>query len=120
MSNKLDLPVEKIVSLVDSGMSYAEVKEELNLDCHKATIGRRYRKFKAELKEKAPELEKMDNYSEELEGVTDASPEEYSGIEKGLGMGGISHSEILMNDPYEKENSGLWQRIINWFRGLFN
>ena len=91
MSNKKDLPMSEIYRLKKvEGHTYQEIIDELELDCHKSTLSRRYRSYEpVPFEHEVEEAEEIDlvfdekafeaaeSYSEGLEGRTDAEEEEY-------------------------------------------
>ena len=103
MSKRLDLPVKDIIRLRDDlGLTFKEIKDALSLDCHVNTVRRHYYRAKEEA-----ENQVMMN---ELNAKED---DDYIVIDD------LPENIIFDEFAAEEEIKSVWQRFVDWLRGLF-
>jgi len=103
MSKRLDLPVKDIIRLRDDlGLTFKEIKDALSLDCHVNTVRRHYYRAKEEAENQVMmnELNAKEN-------------DDYIVIDD------LPKNIIFDEFAAEEEIKSVWQRFVDWLRGLF-
>jgi len=103
MSKRLDLPVKDIIRLRDDlELTFKEIKDALSLDCHVNTVRRHYYRAKEEAENQVMmnELNAKEN-------------DDYIVIDD------LPKNIIFDEFAAEEEIKSVWQRFVDWLRGLF-
>ncbi|MFP4042793.1 MAG: hypothetical protein ACLFT6_08585 [Bacteroidales bacterium] len=110
MPARYDLPDDEIFKLRENeDLSFKEIKEKLELDCHADTVARHYHQYKKEMEE----LE---------ERLTPQEPEPEPEM-------ALNEEEELRPDPYsaglppemsQEEGGNIFKKVVDYLRKLFN
>ena len=108
MSNYCELPDDEIVRLRDEeDMYFTDIKEKLELACHPSTISRHYRHYKKEHEEDVLHIE-VETSDTDTEGKEVQQEQEIEADE-----------EPALQHIHSIEHKSFWQKVKEFFRGLF-